>query len=57
MEEDMKNQLKELHIQINKLVINKWYFYNQPPWNFLLKKYNYRTELKNIKEIRFVKDV
>lgn len=33
MEEDIKKQLKEqLFIEINNLVINKWYFYDQP-WN------------------------
>src|SRR5215216_3281326 len=53
----MEEELKRLHqIEINKLIINKWYFYDQP-WTSLTKKYNHRTVLKEIKEIRFIKDV
>jgi hypothetical protein len=47
----MEDELKKLHqVEINKLVINKWYFYEQP-WSSLPKKYNHRTNLKFIKDV------
>ena len=57
MDETTKSLLKDqIHNEVHNLIINKWYFYDQP-WNSLSPKYNHRSKIKDITEIRFIKDV
>ena len=51
-----ENIKEKINIEINRLIIDKWYFY-ESNWKIISKKYNHRTTLKYMKDIKFIKDV
>jgi hypothetical protein len=55
-EDDIKNHKELLNNEINNLIANEWLFLNVN-WSYILHKFNHRSELKDVKFIRFIKDV
>lgn len=45
-----------LNKEVNNLIANEWLFLNMN-WSYILHKFNHRSELKDVKFIRFIKDV
>ena len=57
MEEDNKKYYKELlNHEVDKLIANEWLFLDMN-WSYILHKFNHRSELKDVKFIRLIKDV
>lgn len=54
-DEDVKNYKKTLKHEINKLILNEWTFLIND-WQKVLNIYKHRTELKNVKFIREIKN-
>jgi hypothetical protein len=46
----------QLHNEVNKLIVNKWYFLNMN-WNIITNRYNHRSKLLKVNNIRNIKDV
>jgi hypothetical protein len=45
-----------LNKEVNNLIANEWLFLNMN-WSYILHKFNHRSELKDVKFIKFIKDV
>lgn len=54
-DENILEYRNTLKIEINKLVLEQWSFLSKD-WKKIENKYKHRTEIKNVKEIREIKD-